>query len=71
MGVARSTPRPVRIFAGGLTVGAGIMLLRGGEALRGRPGIVMGAGVACMVIASVAPVVLKEIIRRTTAEPKV
>ena len=38
------------IFAGGLAVGGGIMLLRRGEALRGRPGIVILVGGACMAI---------------------
>jgi hypothetical protein len=59
------------IFAGGVALGAGIVLLRRGEELRGRPGMIIAAGLGCMLLTILAGLVVKfrsSLVTRKTAE---
>lgn len=67
--LARLTGQGV-IFSGGLMVGGGLLLLRRGDVLRGRSGIVIGLGVACMVLATLAHFLSKKAIRKAMTEPQ-
>jgi hypothetical protein len=55
------------IFAGGLAIGGGVMLLRRGEEGRVRPEIMIGFGIGCILFAIVAQLLVKEATRRVTS----
>ena len=48
------------LFAGGLAIGAGIMLLRRGEPLKAGPGIMIVIGLGCLVAALAAQILSRE-----------
>jgi hypothetical protein len=52
------------IFVGGLAIGGGFVLIRRGDPFPGRPGIIIGVGVGCMLFAILAQLLARGASRR-------
>jgi hypothetical protein len=55
------------IFAGGVAIGGGYVLLKRGEEGRVRPEIMIGFGVGCLLCAIVAQLLVREATNRATS----
>jgi hypothetical protein len=52
------------IFAGGLAIGGGAVLLKRGEEARARPGLLIALGIGCVLFALLTRVLAVEAIKR-------
>jgi hypothetical protein len=59
--------RQVVIFAGGMGIGGGMMLLEKGEPLKGRPALMIGGGIALVVASILLSLAARELTNSETS----